>query len=67
MHYTLLNKFGFSSEYSILNNISYLSLLTIAFLFPFGIDLLPYLLWFAGLAWLLEGKLLLKTKNAFYK
>jgi O-antigen ligase len=67
MHYTLLNKFGFSSDYTVLNNISYLSLLTIAFIFPFGIGLLPYLLWFAGLAWLLEGKLLIKTKNAFTK
>ena len=65
MHNKLLNNLGFSSEYSILNNFSYLSFLTIAFVFPFGISLLPYLLWFAGLAWLLEGKLLLKIKNAF--
>lgn len=64
MHYRFLNKLGYSNEYTILNNISYLSLLTIAFIFPFGISLLPYLLWFAGLAWLLEGKILMKIKNA---
>ncbi len=65
MHNKLLSPIGFSSEYTILNNISYLSLLTIAFVFPFGISLLPYLLWLSGLAWLLEGKLILKTKNTF--
>jgi len=65
MRYKILNKIGWSSEYSLLNNISYLSLLTIAFVFPFGISWLPYLLWFAGLAWLLEGKILMKIKNAF--
>ena len=65
MHYKLLNKLGFSSEHTVLNNISYLSFLTLAFVFPFGIGLLPYLLWLAGLAWLLEGNILVKTKKAF--
>jgi len=61
----ILSHIGLSSEYTILNNISYFSFLTIAFVFPFGIGFLPYLLWFAGLAWLLEGKILIKIKNAF--
>lgn len=64
MHYKLLNNIGWSSEHSLLNNISYLSFLALAFIFPFGISFLPYLLWFAGLAWLLEGKILIKVKNA---
>ena len=64
MRYKLLNNIGWSSEHSLLNNISYLSFLALAFIFPFGIDLLPYLLWFAGLAWLLEGKIIIKIKNA---
>ncbi|MCK4500349.1 hypothetical protein KAU11_07620, partial [Candidatus Babeliales bacterium] len=67
MHNKLLSPIGFSSEYTILNNISYLSLLTIAFVFPFGIGLLPYLLWLVGLAWLLEGNILAKIKNAVIK
>ncbi len=65
MRNTLLSHIGFSREHTVLNNISYLSFLIIAFVFPFGIDLLPYLLWFAGLAWLLEGKILIKIRNAF--